>query len=41
MLFKKMIKLLTPFGSDRPILSFRNVRSLMYVIVDKFEPWMN
>ena len=36
-----MIKLLTPFGSDRPILSFRNVRCLMYVIVNKFELWMN
>ena len=36
-----MIKLLTPFGSQKPILSFRNIRVLMYIIVNRFEPWMN
>lgn len=40
-LFKKMIKLLTPFGSMNPVLTYRNVRALMYIIVNKFEPWMN
>ena len=36
-----MIKLLTPEGSKKPLLTIRNIRAVFYAIFGQREDWMN
>ena len=38
---KNILKLMTPIGSNKPILTCRNIRAVIYAILNIHEDWMS
>lgn len=40
-LYKKILRLMTPVQSKKPILSYRNIMALFYAVFNVHEDWMD
>lgn len=40
LLYGKILKLMTPIGAEAPVLTYRNVRCLVYLIANQHAEWM-